>query len=65
MNDRFKAGPNNPQIVEVTPEKKIVWSFKDFKNFDNALPVAQVLDVVGINYQKERGGYHNPDKLNG
>jgi len=41
------AGPNNPQIVEVTKEKKVVWSFKDFKTFDNALPVAQVLDIEG------------------
>ena len=41
------AGPNNPQIVEVTKEKKVVWSFKDFKNFDNAMPVAQVLDLEG------------------
>ena len=41
------AGPNNPQIVEITPEKKIVWSFKDFTNFGNAMPVAQVLDIEG------------------
>ena len=34
------AGPNNPQIVEVTPDKKVIWSFKDFKRFGNALPVA-------------------------
>ena len=37
------AGPENPQIVEVTPEKKVVWSFKDFDHFGNALPVARVL----------------------
>ena len=34
------AGPNNPQILEVTPDKKVVWSFKDFERFGNALPVA-------------------------
>lgn len=34
------AGPNNPQILEVTPDKKVVWSFKDFDRFGNALPVA-------------------------
>ena len=34
------AGPNNPQIVEVTPDKKVVWSFQDFKRFGNAMPVA-------------------------
>ena len=34
------AGTGNPQILEVTPDKKIVWSFKDFDRFGNALPVA-------------------------
>ncbi len=34
------AGPNNPQILEVTPDKKVVWSFNDFERFGNALPVA-------------------------
>ena len=38
------AGPNNPQLIEVTPEKKVVWTFKDFERFGNALPVAQLLD---------------------
>ena len=37
------AGPTNPQIIEVTPEKKVVWSFKDFEHFGNALPVAKIL----------------------
>lgn len=34
------AGPDNPQIIEVTPDKKVVWTFKDFDRFGNALPVA-------------------------
>jgi hypothetical protein len=38
------AGPDNPQLIEVTPEKKVVWSYRDFANFGNALPVAQTLD---------------------
>ena len=38
------AGPENPQMIEVTPEKKVVWTFKDFKNFGNALPVARILN---------------------
>ena len=38
------AGPANPQIIEVTPEKKVVWTFKDFKTFGNSLPVVWVLD---------------------
>jgi len=46
-NTRFvncHAGPANPQIIEVTPQKEVVWTFKDFKNFGNSLPVAVVLD---------------------
>ena len=38
------AGPDNPQIIEVTPEKKVVWTFKDFKTFGNSLPAAVVLE---------------------
>ena len=37
------AGPENPQLVEVTPEKQVVWTFKDFEFFGNSLPVAVVL----------------------
>jgi hypothetical protein len=37
------AGPENPQIVEITPQKELVWSFKDFKNFGNSLPMARVV----------------------
>lgn len=33
-------GDEQPQILEVTPEKKVVWSFRDFERFGNALPVA-------------------------
>lgn len=36
------AGPDNPQILEVSPDKKVVWSFRDFDRFGNALPVAVV-----------------------
>jgi hypothetical protein len=38
------AGPNNPQLIEVTRDKKVVWTFKDFKNFGNSLAVAAILD---------------------
>ncbi len=34
------AGPDNPQIIEVTPDKQVVWSFRDFDRFGNALPVS-------------------------
>lgn len=33
-------GEEQPQILEVTPEKKVVWNFRDFERFGNALPVA-------------------------
>ena len=47
-NTRFgncHAGPDNPQFIEVTKDKKVVWSFKDFKNFGNSMPVQAVLDA--------------------
>jgi hypothetical protein len=34
------AGPDQPQIIEVNKEKKVVWTFRDFDRFGNALPVA-------------------------
>jgi outer membrane protein assembly factor BamB len=37
------AGPDNPQVIEVTPEKKLVWSYKDFEHFGNATPVARLM----------------------
>ena len=41
------AGPDNPQLFEVTRDKKVVWTFKDFATFGNDLAAAQVLDVKG------------------
>ncbi|HRQ87770.1 MAG TPA: PQQ-binding-like beta-propeller repeat protein [Bacteroidia bacterium] len=38
------AGPENPQIVEVTREKEVVWTFRDFTNFGNDLANTLVLD---------------------
>jgi len=38
------AGPDNPQLIEITPEKKVVWTWKDFKNFGNSTTVQSVLD---------------------
>jgi outer membrane protein assembly factor BamB len=46
-NTRFgncHAGPENPQFIEVTPAKKVVWTFKDWKNFGNSMPVQAVLE---------------------
>ena len=42
------AGETNPQLFEVTREKKVVWTFRDFKNFGNSLAAAMVLDVKGV-----------------
>jgi hypothetical protein len=39
------AGPANPQLVEVTPDKRVVWRFRDFTTFGNNLAVAHVLDL--------------------
>ncbi len=38
------AGPENPQLIEVTRDKKVVWTFKNFTTFGNNLAAAQVLD---------------------
>ena len=39
------AGKDNPQVVEVSRDKQVVWTFKDWKHFGNATPNSQVLDV--------------------
>jgi len=41
------AGPGHPQIIEVTRDKKVVWTFKDFENFGNALSNSQILGIEG------------------
>ena len=41
------AGPENPQLIEVTRDKKIVWQFNDQTNFGNNLVAAQVLGTKG------------------
>lgn len=37
------ANPENPQLIEVTKDKKVVWTFNNQKVFGNDLAVAQVL----------------------
>ncbi len=41
------AGDQNPQLIEVTRDKKVVWTFRDFKVFGNATPVATVFGDDG------------------
>jgi len=36
--------PTDPQIIEVSPEKKVVWSYRDFETLGRATPVAEILD---------------------
>jgi hypothetical protein len=38
------AGPDNPQIIEVRPDKKVVWTWKDFNHFGNSTTVVKVLE---------------------
>jgi outer membrane protein assembly factor BamB len=45
--DNCHAGPENPQLIEVDKDKKVVWSYRDFEHLGNATPVAFVLDAPG------------------
>lgn len=40
------AGPKNPQIIEVTRDKQLVWQFKDFERFGDALSNSYVIDTI-------------------
>ncbi len=42
------AGPDNPQMIEVTREKDVVWTFQDFETLGNAVAVSATVgeDVV-------------------
>lgn len=41
------AGPNNPQLIEITHDKKVVWTMKNWDTFGNDLAAAQVTDIKG------------------
>lgn len=43
------AGPDNPQLFQVTRDKKVVWTFKDFRTFGNSTAASRVL-VPGLRY---------------
>jgi hypothetical protein len=38
------AGPNNPQIFEISKDKKIVWEFNNFELVGNGLACWEVLE---------------------
>lgn len=42
------ATDKNPQLIEVTRDKKVVWTFKDFKTFGNNMASALILGVDGV-----------------
>lgn len=39
------AGPENPQLFEVTRDKQVVWTFRNFTTFGNGLASAHVLGL--------------------
>ncbi len=41
------AGSENPQLIEVTREKKVVWTLKDHKNLGNSTAASVILGVDG------------------
>jgi outer membrane protein assembly factor BamB len=41
------AGPDNPQLIEISHDKKVVWTYKNFAVVGNNLCGSQVLDVKG------------------
>lgn len=41
------AGPDNPQVIEVTRDKKVVWTLNNYALVGNDLCAMQILDVRG------------------
>jgi hypothetical protein len=41
------AGPENPQLIEVTRDKKVVWTFNNWTVFGNDLCASWLLDAPG------------------
>jgi outer membrane protein assembly factor BamB len=38
------AGPENPQIIELSRDKQVVWSFRDFERFGNSLTNSWIIE---------------------
>lgn len=38
------AGENNPQIIEITRDKKVIWQFNQYATFGNGLACSQILN---------------------
>lgn len=48
------AGPDNPQIIEVNHDKKLIWKYRDFKTFGNALANVIVVDGKAATELRQR-----------
>ncbi|MFI4861695.1 MAG: PQQ-binding-like beta-propeller repeat protein [Phycisphaerales bacterium JB063] len=46
------AGPDNPQVIEITRDKEVVWTFHDFERFGNALSNSQVVGEAAEPYHR-------------
>ncbi len=42
------AGPENPQLIEVTRDKEVVWTFKDFNNLGNSTAASATVGVADV-----------------
>lgn len=49
------AGEKNPQVMEVTRDKKVVWTFHDFERFGDSLTNTQVLSINGATLMSQLG----------
>lgn len=49
------AGEANPQVIEVTRDKKVVWKFHDFERFGDSFTNTQVLSVSGATLVSKLG----------
>ena len=47
------AGPKNPQLIEVSRDKTVVWKFLDFERFGDSLTNSQILTVDGKDIPRE------------
>jgi outer membrane protein assembly factor BamB len=42
------AGPTQPQIFAITKDKKVTWTYRNFRDFDNSLAMVQLLEIPGV-----------------
>lgn len=42
------GGPDQPQLIEIDRNKRVIWTFPDHERFGNSLTNAQMLSMDGI-----------------